>query len=43
MESWGEHRYGLQFQSINKKDLDKLRALLKTTGEIPELKKVRGK
>ena len=43
MESWGEHRYGLQFQSINKKDLDKLRALLKTTGEIPELKKVKGK
>jgi hypothetical protein len=41
MESWGEHRYGLQFQSIDKKDLDKLRALLKTAGETPELKKTK--
>jgi c-di-GMP-binding flagellar brake protein YcgR len=38
-ESWGEHRYGLQFQSIEKGDLDKLKGLLKTAGEIPSSKK----
>lgn len=38
-ESWGEHRYGLQFQTIDKKHLDKLRALLKTAGKPLDAKK----
>ena len=38
-ESWGEHRYGLQFQTIDKKHLDKLRILLKTPGDPLEVKK----
>jgi c-di-GMP-binding flagellar brake protein YcgR len=39
IESWGEHRYGLQFQTIDKKHLDKLRFLLKTAGEPLDAKK----
>ena len=27
--AWGEHRYGLEFQSFNKGSLDKLKILLK--------------
>ena len=38
-ESWGEHRYGLQFQTIDKKHLDKLKILLKTAGEPLDVKK----
>ena len=30
--SWGEYRYGLQFQSINEKDYERLMALLKEIG-----------
>jgi len=32
-ESWGEHRYGLQFVSIDKENLNKLMALLKEVGK----------
>jgi c-di-GMP-binding flagellar brake protein YcgR len=39
IESWGEHQYGLQFQTIDKKHLDKLRFLLKTAGEPLDAKK----
>ena len=28
-KTWGEHRYGVQFQSIDKKNLNKLKNLLK--------------
>jgi c-di-GMP-binding flagellar brake protein YcgR len=38
-ESWGEHRYGLQFQTIDKKHLDKLKILLKTAGDPLDVKK----
>ncbi len=31
-ESWGEHRYGLQFQHIDEKDLSRLTTLLKEVG-----------
>ena len=31
-ESWGEHRYGLQFQSIDQKDFSQLTNLLKEVG-----------
>ena len=31
-ESWGEHRYGLQFQYIDQKDLSRLTTLLKEVG-----------
>jgi c-di-GMP-binding flagellar brake protein YcgR len=31
-ESWGEHRYGLQFQYIDQKDLGRLTILLKDVG-----------
>ena len=31
-ESWGEHRYGLQFQHIDEKDLGRLTTLLKEVG-----------
>jgi c-di-GMP-binding flagellar brake protein YcgR len=33
MESWGEHRYGLQFQSIDEKDFGRLLNLLKEIGK----------
>ena len=39
IESWGEHRYGLQFETIDKKHLDKLRTLLKTAGDPLDVKK----
>ena len=32
-ESWGEHRYGLQFQSIDENDFNRLTALLKEVGK----------
>jgi hypothetical protein len=32
-ESWGEHRYGLQFMSIDKDNLNKLTTLLKEVGK----------
>lgn len=32
-ESWGEHRYGLQFQSIEEKDFNRLTTLLKEVGK----------
>ena len=32
-ESWGEHRYGLQFESIDEKDFDRLTTLLKEVGK----------
>ncbi len=31
-ESWGEHRYGLQFQYIDEKDLSRLTTLLREVG-----------
>lgn len=31
-ESWGEHRYGLQFQYIEEKDFNRLTALLREVG-----------
>jgi len=32
-ESWGEHRYGLQFESIDEKDFNRLTNLLKEVGK----------
>jgi c-di-GMP-binding flagellar brake protein YcgR len=32
-ESWGEHRYGLQFQHIEEKDFSRLTTLLKEVGK----------
>ena len=32
-ESWGEHRYGLQFESIEEKDLERLKTLLREVGK----------
>jgi c-di-GMP-binding flagellar brake protein YcgR len=32
-ESWGEHRYGLQFENINEKDLKQLTTLLREVGK----------
>jgi c-di-GMP-binding flagellar brake protein YcgR len=32
-ESWGEHRYGLQFQYIDQKDFTRLATLLKDVGK----------
>jgi c-di-GMP-binding flagellar brake protein YcgR len=32
-ESWGEHRYGLQFQNIDDKDFNRLMNLLKEVGK----------
>jgi len=32
-ESWGENRYGLQFESINEHDFNRLTALLKEVGK----------
>jgi hypothetical protein len=32
-ESWGEHRYGLQFQSIEEKDYERLKILLRDVGK----------
>jgi c-di-GMP-binding flagellar brake protein YcgR len=32
-ESWGEHRYGLQFENIDEKDFNRLATLLKEVGK----------
>lgn len=32
-ESWGEYRYGLQFHSIEEKDFERLKLLLKEVGK----------
>jgi c-di-GMP-binding flagellar brake protein YcgR len=32
-ESWGEHRYGLQFESIDEKDFNRLATLLREVGK----------
>ena len=32
-ESWGEHRYGLQFESIDENDFNRLTTLLKEVGK----------
>jgi hypothetical protein len=32
-ESWGEHRYGLQFEYIDEKDFNRLTTLLKEVGK----------
>jgi len=32
-ESWGEHRYGLQFESIDEKDFNRLTTLIKEVGK----------
>ncbi len=32
-ETWGEHRYGLQFQSIEEKDYERLKVLLREVGK----------
>lgn len=32
-ETWGEHRYGLQFQSIDEKDYERLKILLRDVGK----------
>jgi c-di-GMP-binding flagellar brake protein YcgR len=32
-ETWGEHRYGLQFESINEHDFNRLTTLLKEVGK----------
>lgn len=32
-ESWGEHRYGLQFKHIDKEDFERLTTLLKDIGK----------
>jgi len=32
-ESWGDHRYGLQFQSIEEKDYQRLKTLLREVGK----------
>ncbi len=37
-KTWGEHRYGLQFQSIDKKNLSKLKNLLKEVGKTGKQK-----
>ena len=37
-KTWGEHRYGLQFQSIDKKNLNKLKNLFKEAGSAKKQK-----
>lgn len=32
-ESWGEHRYGLQFQQIEREDFERLKSLLREIGK----------
>lgn len=36
-KTWGEHRYGLQFQSIDKPNLNKLKNLFKEVGKAKDL------
>jgi c-di-GMP-binding flagellar brake protein YcgR len=38
-KTWGEHRYGLQFQSIDKRNLSKLKNLLKDVGKTKDLER----
>ena len=38
-KTWGEYRYGLQFQSIDKQNLDKLKNLFKEVKKIENPKK----
>ncbi len=38
-KTWGEHRYGLQFQAIDKQNLGKLKNLLKEAGKAKNQKK----
>jgi len=40
-EIWGEYRYGLEFESFQEGDFQKLRKLLKELGETPKRKKER--
>jgi c-di-GMP-binding flagellar brake protein YcgR len=37
-KTWGEHRYGVQFKSIDKKNLSKLKNLLKEVGSTKKQK-----
>jgi hypothetical protein len=37
-KTWGEHRYGLQFQSIDKQNFNKLKNLLKDVGRAKNMK-----
>jgi hypothetical protein len=37
-KTWGEHRFGLQFQSIDKKNLNKLKNLFKEAGSAKKQK-----
>ncbi len=37
-KTWGEHRYGLQFKSIDKKNLNKLKKLFKEVGNVRKQK-----
>lgn len=37
-KTWGEHRYGLQFRSIDKKNLNKLKNLFKEVGRAKKQK-----
>jgi len=38
-KTWGEYRYGLQFQSIDKRDLGKLKSLLTEVGRTKDVKR----
>jgi c-di-GMP-binding flagellar brake protein YcgR len=40
-EIWGEYRYGLEFESFQEGDFQKLKRLLKEVGETPKGKKER--
>jgi hypothetical protein len=37
-KTWGEHRYGLQFRSIDKQNLGKLKSLLNAVGKVKRQK-----
>ena len=37
-KTWGEHRYGLQFRSIDKRNVNKLKNLLKEVGNVKKQK-----
>jgi c-di-GMP-binding flagellar brake protein YcgR len=37
-KTWGEYRYGLQFQSIDKRELSKLKSLLREVGRTKDVK-----
>ena len=41
-EAWGEHRYGVEFQSFSKGSLDQLKLLLKEVGETQTAQTGRG-